>query len=125
MYGKQLILDLYECDAEKFTRKSIKEWLKQLCDLIDMTRADLHFWDYEDCPEEREKAPPHLAGITAIQFITTSGIVIHALDIGECYIDIFSCKDFDATVAEKFTKEWFGAGKSQSSIIFRGKDTKT
>ena len=96
MYGKELIIDLHDCDVSKFNRKDIEKFLIELCDdVIDMERADLNWWDYENDPEEYEKAPPHLKGISCVQFITTSSIVIHTLEIGDAYINIFSCKDFD------------------------------
>ena len=44
-YGLELILDLHGCDTSKFNRESIKAYFEQLCDLIDMQREDLHFWD--------------------------------------------------------------------------------
>ena len=62
-YGKELILDLYDCDSLRFTRKHIGDFFKQLCELIDMEREDLHWWDYEGEPEEYDKAPEHLKGI--------------------------------------------------------------
>ena len=120
-YGKELILDLYECDATTFNRTSIEEWLVQLCDLINMQREDLYFWDYEGYPEEQARAPEHLAGTSAVQFITTSDIVIHTLDkIGECYINIFSCKNYNCHAAKEFTKAWFKARVAHMKVIIRG-----
>lgn len=124
-YGKELILDLYKCDPKQFTRESITNWLKELCELIDMQREDLYFWDYEDCPEEKEKAPAHLLGTSAVQFISTSDIIIHTLElVGECYINIFTCKDFNELDAIKMTKEWFGAKEYEYHIITRGSRSK-
>lgn len=126
MYGKELILDLYDCDVTKFNRESIEEWLKQLCELIDMKREDLHWWDYQDCSEE-EKAdtPAHLLGTTAIQFISTSDIRIHSLVLlQECYINIFSCKEFEHNLAREFTCKWFRAKDYGAHIITRGNKSK-
>ena len=109
MYGKELILDIHHCDISKFNRKDIEAYLVELCDeVIDMERADLHWWDYEDEPEEYAKAPAHLKGISCVQFIMTSTIVIHSLeDLGKIFIDIFSCKNFSIEDVEKFTSEFF------------------
>ena len=124
-YGKELIMDLYECDVKKFTREYIEKWLKELCKLIGMQRADLHWWDYKG--EKEKDIPydqPHLVGTSAIQFITTSDIVIHTLDmLGECYINIFTCKEFDAESARRFTMRWFCAKVSRSQVIARGSDS--
>ncbi len=106
-YGKELILDIHNCNSQVFTRKSIKKFLHKLCVLIDMNPEDLHFWDYEDEPEEYKKAPIHLRGISVVQFITTSSIVLHSLtDMKRLYINIFSCKDFNSNDAKEFILIW-------------------
>lgn len=124
-YGKELILDLYGCNAESFTRHSIECFLIGVCELVDMQREDLHFWDYLDCPEEKEKAPEHLVGTSAVQFITTSDIVIHTVDkVGECYINLFTCKDFDPWAAADYARKWFSAKEYDHHVIVRGARTK-
>lgn len=121
-YGKELIIDLYGCNPELFTREKITLWLEKICEVIDMKREDLHFWDYEDDPEGWARAPDHLAGTSAVQFITTSDIVIHTLDkVGECYINIFTCKKLDVKAALSFTIDYFEADFSESQIITRGR----
>ena len=60
-YGRELILDLHECDPCKFTRESIAEFMIELCELIDMERCELHFWDYEGDPEGYEQAADHFS----------------------------------------------------------------
>jgi len=107
-YGQELILDLHECDPSTFTRKSIRKYFKELCEEIDMNREKLVWWDDLHTPEEERYTEPHLVGTSAIQFITTSNITIHTLDIMKrVYLNIFSCKEFDGKIAEKFSKEWF------------------
>jgi len=107
-YGIELILDLHNCDPSTFTRKSIASYFEELCKLIDMERCDLYFWDYENELEEYEKAEDHLKGISAVQFIMTSNITIHTLDVlKKVFINIFTCKDFNREEAEIFTRKWF------------------
>ncbi|NTW30174.1 MAG: hypothetical protein HGA33_02770 [Candidatus Moranbacteria bacterium] len=119
-YGKELILDLHECNPEKFTRESIGRYFVELCDLIDMQRADLHWWDDLDLPEEERETEPHLKGTSAIQFITTSNITIHTLDIlKNVYLNIFSCKDFDTKVAKDFSERWFEGRAVTDQVIVR------
>lgn len=114
-YGKELIIDLHNCDAAMFNRKSIKKYFIELCDLIDMERCKLSWWDDHGVPEEEQQTEAHLKGITAVQFILTSNIVIHTLELlGNVYINIFSCKDFDSDEAMDFTEKWF-KGKIVSS----------
>ncbi|MBP02647.1 MAG: hypothetical protein CMM25_07545 [Rhodospirillaceae bacterium] len=119
-YGIELILDLHGCDVSKFTRKSITQYFERLCVLIDMKREDLHFWDDVGVPEEDKQTSPHTQGTSAVQFILTSSIVIHALDqLGAIYINIFSCKEYNSEVAESFSVEWFGATQHSARIIDR------
>ena len=119
-YGFELIMDLHECDVGKFTRRSIEEYMKAVCAAIDMEREDLHFWDYEGVPEKDLPKEAHLLGTSAVQFITTSNIVIHTLDLLKAvYVNIFSCKEFDEKVAEQITKEWFGAKECEGRFIER------
>jgi len=119
-YGIELILDLHGCDATKFTRRSITAYFEQLCELIDMQREDLHFWDDAGLSEEDKQTSPHTQGTSAVQFILTSSIVIHTLDqLKAVYINIFSCKVYDPKAAEKFTVEWFAATDCSAKLIDR------
>ena len=119
-FGVELILDLHDCNKSSFTRDSISRYFERLCELIDMKREALYFWDDIDVPEEEKQISPHTQGTSAVQFILTSSIVIHTLDqMGSVYINMFSCKDFDPELAEKFTVDWFGAGNCSATFIDR------
>ena len=119
-YGYELIMDLHGCDVRKFTRKSIEEYFIAVCNAIGMEREDLHFWDYDGVPAEELPKEPHLLGTSAVQFILTSTIVIHTLELLKAvYVNIFSCKKFDAQVSEKITREWFGAKECRTHFIER------
>lgn len=119
-YGKELILDLHNCNPDKFTRESIGQYFIDICELIDMQRADLHWWDDLDLPEDERETEPHLKGTSAIQFIKTSNITIHTLDIlKNVYLNIFSCKDFDPQVAKDFSEKWFEGQAVTHQVIIR------
>ncbi len=120
-YGKELIIDIHGCNIEKFNRTEIEAYLIELCDnVIDMQREDLHWWDYEGLPEEYEKAADHLKGISVCQFISTSNIVMHTIDVPRnLHLNIFSCKDFDPQVVINFTLEWFGGELLSQTCIPR------
>jgi S-adenosylmethionine/arginine decarboxylase-like enzyme len=120
-YGKELILDLHNChDISKFTRKSLRVYFKKLCILIEMQRAKLVFWDDVGVPEEERQTSLHTSGTSAVQFILTSNVTIHTLDLmARVYVNIFSCKDFDSKIAENFTKKYFGGSVIQSLTINR------
>lgn len=119
-YGKEVILDIHNCSVSDFNRKGLRKYFKELCFLIDMKRCDLHFWDYVGEQAEYLKAPAHLKGTSAIQFISTSNITIHSLDeMKRIYINIFSCKDFDTDKAINFSTEYFKGECKKSTVIRR------
>lgn len=119
-YGKELILDIHECDTGTFNRKDLEEYFKVLCNKIGMVRADLHFWDYEGEEFYKAKAPDHLSGTSAIQFIQTSNITIHCLDkLRKVFINVFSCKEFNTEDAVKFTATFFKGRIANKAIVER------
>ena len=119
-YGWELILDLHTCDAAKFTREDIERFCTDLCELIDMERCDLHFWDDRGVPEEERQTDPGTKGTSAVQFILTSTIVIHTLDLVKAvYVNIFSCKEFDTDEAAKFTANWFRSEDWTAQVVTR------
>src|SRR5262249_12776732 len=95
-------------------------FFSDLCDLIDMERCEVHFWDDVGVAPEDQQTLPHTKGTSAVCFILTSSIVVHTLDLlGSAYINIFSCKDFDPSAATDFTMRWFGAAHCKKSLITR------
>lgn len=119
-YGFELIMDLHGCNVSKFNRTSLRRYFVKLCKAIDMNRCELYFWDDYDIPNEQKQTLPHTKGTSAVQFILTSNITIHTLDLLKAvYANIFSCKKFDEKVAEQITKEWFGAKKCRTRFIER------
>ena len=119
-YGKELVIDLHNCNSAQFTRKSIRNYFKELCSLIDMKREKLCWWDDLHTAEEEKETEPKLVGTSAVQFIKTSNITIHTLDkLGKVFINIFSCEDFDADVVARFSAKWFEGRIANSKIIWR------
>ncbi len=119
-YGHELLLDLHGCDPNTFNRQSIQEFFLAMCKRINMTACELHFWDDVGLPPEEHETAPHAKGTSAVQFILTSSMVIHTLDLlGAVYLNIFSCKEFDPDEATKFAVEWFGANNHKSHYIER------
>jgi S-adenosylmethionine/arginine decarboxylase-like enzyme len=119
-YGKELIIDIHKCDPSTFNRRNINKYFKELCQLIDMEPEKLCWWDDHGVPLEERQTEPHLKGTTAVQFIKTSNIVIHTLDLLQnVYINIFSCKKFDAEIAKDFSAKWFKGEIINSHIIER------
>lgn len=119
-YGKELILDLHNCDASKFNRRYIRRYFIELCDLIDMERCKLAWWDYFWTPWFWRSKDPKTYGISAVQFIMTSNVTVHTLPLlHTIYINVFSCKDFDQASVEYFTSNWFSGQVVQSLVVER------
>lgn len=113
-YGIELILDMHHCDISTFTKENLSKYFTELCKLIDMKpHGKPMFW-------HNDSNIPHLRGIFGIQFIETSNIVVHALELLETvFVNIFSCKEFDTKVAEEFIKNFFKAKEVNSRVIER------
>lgn len=121
MYGKSFLIDLHRCDIGLFNRHDIDRFFAGLCEVIDMKPEDRHFWDDLGVPEDQKQIEPHTKGTSAVQFILTSSIIIHTLDLlGDVYIDIFSCKLFDVSEALNFSIKFFNAKKHTATPITRG-----
>lgn len=119
-YGMELVMDLHDCDPETFTRDAIEQYFSDLCKLIDMEPCELHFWDDRDVPEEERQTNPKTKGTSAVQFILTSSIVIHTLDLLRAvYLNIFSCKRFDADAAARFSAEAFCSRDWNARVLRR------
>jgi S-adenosylmethionine/arginine decarboxylase-like enzyme len=119
-YGYELIIDLHKCNTSTFNRKSLDAYFAKLCKAIKMQKCERYFWDDVGLPEEQKQTSPHTKGSSAVQFILTSSIVIHTLELLEvAYINIFSCKTYDKELALKITKEWFGAKEYNTHFIER------
>ena len=121
MYGIETIIDLQGCDTTRFNRKNIKQYFLQACKLLDVSPEDCYFWDDFRVPKEKQQTNPKTKGTTAIQFILTSNITIHTLDILEtAFINIFSCKDYNTELLEEFTVRFFGSSNHKTIVIERG-----
>lgn len=119
-YGHEVIVDVREADVERFNRSSIETFLGVLCSGLRLERASFHFWDYET-QEERDGAPAHLRGVSAVQFVMTSTIVIHTLDASrQVLLNVFACGEVDAEIVQRITLEAFGGRVASCHSIQRG-----
>ncbi len=113
-------MDLHKCNPKTFSRESLDNYFENLCKTIDMERCERYFWDDFGVPFEEQQTNPKTKGTSAVQFILTSTIVIHTLELLETvYINIFSCKLFDPDIAKELSISWFGATESKTHFIER------
>lgn len=120
-YGMELTMDLYGCDVSTFTRDSIGSYFDRVCELIGVTPEQRHFWDDVGVPADERQTNPKTKGTSAVQFILTSTIVVHALEqLDQVFVNVFSCDDFDADGLHGYTLKHFGARCMEPHVIIRG-----
>lgn len=108
-YGQELILDLHNCDPEKFNRMWIEMFFEEVCATTKMQKCELCWFDDQDTPEGEKQTDPQTTGTSAVQFILTSNITIHTLDLlKNVYLNFFSCKEYDPEDVVKIALEFFG-----------------
>ena len=114
-YGTELLLDLYDCDEERFDRASVGKFMVKCAELLgDETRGEIHYLG-----TAAMKAEP--VGIDAVQMSVTSRIVVHTINsFGAVYVSLFSRKLFDADEVEKLAGRWFGAATGRRRVVIRG-----
>ena len=119
-YGWELILDLHHCNPRTFTRDGLDRYFSRLCNLIDMEKCDVHYWDDLGLPKEERQTSPLTKGTSAVCFILTSTVVVHTLDeLKAVYVNIFSCREFEPDLAADVTAKWFEADSFERTFIKR------
>ncbi len=117
-FGPHLMLDLRECVAEKLRDYDlIFEILHDLPEKIGMTRiTQPYVFPYSGLvPEDK--------GITGTVIIAESHISIHTFQEKDyCFVDVFSCKDFDVDFAAKYLINAFESKNYDKYVVHRGKD---
>ena len=116
-WGISTCIDLYKCDPEILRNEfKIRDYVKNLCDLIDMKR-------FGDTQVVNFGEDPRVSGYSMTQLISTSLISGHfANESNSVYIDIFSCKWYDQEKAVEFTKDFFKSNRVDYSINLRGRN---
>lgn len=112
-WGKSISINLYDCDIKKISDpKNITQFIKEVIEIVNMVA-------HGPCYIERF-GQGNLEGYSAMQFIETSSITVHCDEPGcRCFIDIFSCKDFNGNKVEKFSKKYFRAKTISASFLIR------
>jgi S-adenosylmethionine/arginine decarboxylase-like enzyme len=111
-WGYSTSLDLKKCNYKIKDKADIKDYVLQLCDIIDMKRfGPCHIHKFGTDNKE---------GYSMVQLIETSNITGHFTEQdNSAYIDIFSCKEYDVLELERFTKKFFDAQSFVSNTILR------
>ncbi len=114
-YGLEVILDLYECDPKVIrSKKKLGQYVTRLCRILRMEKygkTQLPHFGYNEA---------HTAGYSMLQFIETSSITGHFSEMwNAAYLNIFSCRAFDAQKAVKFTVGFFKSKRFKKRLLIR------
>lgn len=115
-YGKELILNLYECNPEKISSAGeIKKFVIELCDtVIHMKRygeAFISHFGHEN---------PLTSGFSLVQLIETSSVTAHFSEYKKSvYLNIFSCARYDPVKTRDFCVKFFEAKRFEEHLIIR------
>ncbi len=113
-FGLSVHINLFGCNHEKICDiEYIKAWMIDLCNYIEMKR-------HGDMIAERFETEPYFYGYSVMQLIETSCITAHFNEQTDCcYIDVFSCKDFDDMKTTEFCADYFDAKDYTYETLFR------
>ena len=115
MWGRQLILDCLACDREAVRdADAIRGFCEDLVESIGMVAFG------EPMLEHFATHVPEAAGYSLVQLIETSAVIGHFCDeSGDAYLDIFSCKEFDPTVAVRVVERHFRPARVRRVDVYR------
>lgn len=113
-WGLLTSIDLENCQPQLIRdAEVIKQYVYQLCDLIEMKR-------FGECHVVHFGEDERVAGYSMFQLIETSCISAHfANETNTSYLDIFSCKEYDPAVVADFSQRYFKGGKYRMTITNR------
>lgn len=118
-FGLHLTIDASSCNRKKLASVSlVYDILNRLPDKINMTKMTLPY-----VVKWRDKFSEGTEGISGFVMIAESHISIHTFpDQDYVFMDIFSCKEFDAELVVDYLTQAFEAAKYEKKILKRGID---
>jgi S-adenosylmethionine/arginine decarboxylase-like enzyme len=117
MWGQHLILDMGGCNENIARKESLRAFVAELVDAIDMLAYG------EPIIEHFATHSQAAAGYSLVQLIETSAISAHFSDHNrDVYLDVFSCKSFDENRVVQVVDKYF---EPQSIyMLFLGREAK-
>ena len=113
-WGLTTSIDLHDCNPDLLKNaETIKEYTAKVCALIDAK-------PWGPCHVQYFGINPEVAGYSMMQLVETSLISGHfANKTNRIFLDIFSCKYYDALKAAQFSKGFFRAKDATFKCIIR------
>lgn len=114
LWGLHSCIDMYNCDPKMVRNaEGIKQFVKELCELIDMKR-------YGDTQVVNFGEDEKVAGFSMTQLIETSLISAHFVNsTNTIFLDVFSCKLYDTQKAADFAVKYFSAQDYKLQVLER------
>jgi|TARA_R110002020_G_scaffold168523_5_gene357366 S-adenosylmethionine decarboxylase len=115
-WGYHALFDCRSCPIERVTsEENIREFINEIVSAIDMKSYGepmiAHFATHD----------ADASGYSFCQMIETSNITGHFSDkTGDCYIDVFSCKEYDTDVAAGVIDDFFRPEEVKMRYFKRG-----
>jgi len=101
-WGQHLILDMGGCNGNIALKESIRAFVAELVDAIDMVAYG------EPIIEHFATHSQEAAGYSLVQLIETSAISAHFSDHNrDVYLDVFSCKSFNSNRVVQVVDKYF------------------
>ncbi len=111
-YGQHLIATALGCNDAILSIEDLTQFLKVIADEIDMVR-------YGE-PIVARFGGGIETGISGVQLIETSAIVIHTNDAHrDMYLDVFSCKEFEESTVQKVLNDFLVPSSVTSKVFYR------
>jgi len=112
LYGKELILDLVQCNEKVCMDSDLRKFVKGLLKVIDMVPFGEIILSHFGHNNE------NTSGYTFIQLIETSSIVGHVSEKNRSiHLNIFSCKEFNVFHTTAYAVEFFGEASIRSQLL--------
>ncbi len=111
-YGKHLILTAKSCNDSLLEKKEVARFLTTLVDRIQMVAFGK--------PIVERFGAGVQTGLSAVQLIETSAIMIHTNDQArDLYLDVFSCKTFCEHMVTAYVKTIFNPSDLNYQVLMR------
>jgi S-adenosylmethionine/arginine decarboxylase-like enzyme len=107
------MLDIAGCNENIKDKTKIAEFAKDLVERIDMIAHGDPIIEYMLPGDPKQ-------GYSLVQLIETSNITVHFIEPDyTAYVDVFSCKEFDAAVAKQCVRDYFNPLTMREHFLHR------
>ncbi len=113
--GTHLTLDLLDCKRSRLSDASfVKRFLRETPARVGMTRVS------EPVVYKAPSRESDPGGVSGFVLIAESHVSVHTFpSLREAYVDVFSCKEFDAARVEREVAKAFGAKQVRTRVFSR------